>query len=396
MKNKRIALFMISPLTQGGGAEKYFINFAKNLNVKENIEADVITFDDKSFRRFTRLLHIFTRGNFFWKIDNFKKGMREKKEDIKRELGEACWLESPRIKIRKILKNYDLIYAKNEIADLFVLKFIGYKKLPPIIVGVHTPIFYPQTKSFFSKLHNFLYAGFFYKYLLRGSKCIHVSNIFTKNIVEKKFKTESRLVYYPFSTKVIADLKKKYKCEIKFEKEKINIIFAGRMGEQKGIDILVSLIEKIGENENIAKKVQVNIFGSGDKKHENAVKELSKKFSFVCYFGHIENKFIPDILSRQNLMVAPSRWETLPYSILEAQAAGVPVFAFDIPGPNDIIENGKTGILVKNEEDFFRSVKNFIEGKIIFSKKNIIQNIEEKFHSDRIYNQLFSMLSEYL
>jgi glycosyltransferase involved in cell wall biosynthesis len=396
MKDKKIALFMIAPLTHGGGAEKYFMNLAKNLSTGENFAANVVTFNDKSFRRFARLLHIFTRGNFFWKIDDYEKGMREKREDIEKELGRARWIESPRKKLGKILGSYDIVYAKNEIADLLLLKMIGYKKLPPVVVGVHTPLFYPSAKSFFSKLHNVLYSSFFFKWLLSGTAFVHVSNKSAKDIVENKLKAKSRLIYYPFSASQINNSARGNQCGIEFDAKKTNIIFVGRMAEQKGIDVLIRMIEKIGQDESAAEKIHVNIFGSGDKKHEDAIKSKAGEYSFVRYFGHIENKYIPDILAKQDIMVFPSRWETLPYSILEAQAMGVPVIAFDIPGPSDIIEKEKTGFLVESEEEFFEKIKSVVEGKTFFDKGAIIQSVENKFNPEKIYSEIIHMFQDNL
>lgn len=389
MENKefKIALFMLSLLTQGGGAEKYFINLAKNLSEK-GIETNVITMNERFFSKFARLLHIFALGNFFGRIDTIG---RESEEEVLQQLDKARWIKTSYKNLGKVLRNYDIIYAKNELIDLVLLKSKGYKKLPPIIVGVHTPIFYPETKSFISKIHNFLYLSFFYKWLFKGVKCIHVSNKFTKNIIKDTFNIESQLVYYPFSTKAITDLAKENASGINFNTDKKNIVFTGRLGEQKGIDILINIIGRISEDTNLRDKVRVNIFGSGDKEYESEIRSLAKKFPFVKYFGHVENKFIPDILARQDLMIAPSKWETLPYSILEAQAMGLPVIAFDIPGPNDIIEKGKTGFLVKTEEEFFDKIKDASEGKVNFNRGAIIRNIENKFDSEKVYDELVGM-----
>lgn len=394
MENKkfRAALFMLPLLTQGGGAEKYFIELAKNLR-ERGVETDVVTMDENFFRKFARLLYIFVLGNFFGKIDI---SGRESECDILRQLGKAQWIKASFKSLGKILKSYNIIYAKNELVDLSLLKTKNYKKLPPIIVGVHTPIYYPETKSFISKLHNFLYSSFLYKWLLGGARCVHVSNGFTKKIIEDKFKIKSRLVYYPFSVQRISELARENKCNIEFDTDKKNIIFIGRLGEQKGIDVLMNIIQKISQDKNLEDKVYVNIFGSGDKKYENEIKNLSRKFSFVKYFGHIEHKYMPHILSQQDLMIAPYKWETLPYCILEAQGMGLPVVAFDIPGPNDIIEKGKTGFLVKTEEDFVAKIKDFAEGKIRLDKNEAVENIKKKFDPEKIYDELLNMFQENL
>ncbi len=391
MKNYKIALFMIAPPTQGGGAEKYFVNLSRNLSSRKDIETDLVTFNNESFRKFARLLHIFTRGNLFWKIDDYERGMREKREDIQKGLGGARWIESPRKKIGNVLRDYDAVYAKNEIADLFFLRMIGRKKLPPVIVGVHTPLFYPRAELFFSKFHNFLYSSFFYKWLLRGAVFVHVSNASAKDIVENKLRVKSRLIYYPFSVGQIRNSAQSNKSEIEFDAIKTNLIFVGRLTEQKGIDVLIRMIERIGEDESEAKKISVNVFGSGDKKHEDAINRLTEKYSFVRYFGHVENKFIPDVLGSQDIMVAPSKWETMPYSILEAQAMGVPVVAFDIPGPSDIIRDKKTGYLAKNEDEFIRAALSMTKKEISFDKGEIVRNIENKFSPEKIYFEMKNM-----
>lgn len=56
---------------------------------------------------------------------------------------------------------------------------------------------------------------------------------------------------------------------------------------------------------------------------------------------------IPQILKALDLFVLPSLWEGLPYALLEAGAAGLPVVASDIPGNHDLIEHGVTGRLVR-------------------------------------------------
>jgi len=74
---------------------------------------------------------------------------------------------------------------------------IGYQKLPPVVVGIHTPLTYNNTKSFISKVHGLLYSKFFYKWLIRRTKGIHVSNIFAKDYFDKKCPIEDydRIVF---------------------------------------------------------------------------------------------------------------------------------------------------------------------------------------------------------
>jgi len=392
MENKKFkaALFMLPLLTQGGGAEKYFINLAKNFS-KKDIETDVITMDEAFFEKFLKLLFLFVYRKWFRQIDI---SGRESEEVIKEQLGKARWIKAKFKNLGKILRSYDIIYSKNELVDLFLLKIIGYRNLPPVIVGVHTPLYFPKTKAFITKLHNFLYSGFVYKWLIRGAKCIHVSNKFTQKLVQNNFRVPCRLIYYPFSADEIINASQGFVSDIVFNSDKFNIAFAGRLSEQKGVGHLAAIVEKLAEAGDAPHKIRINIFGSGDPHSENIVRNLEKRFSFFKYHGHVENKYIPSLLSQQNLFISTSQWETLPYSILEAQAIGLPVIAFDIPGPADIIENGKTGFLVESEKDFLEKIIDFAEGNISFEKETIIQNIENKFQPEKIYSELAGMFRD--
>lgn len=393
-KKIKIALFILEPLTQGGGAEKYFINLANNLSTR-GVTIDIITMDDKFFRKFARLLYIFAYGNFFGKID-FIKGVRETRGDVQKKMGTSRWIETSFKNLRKTLSGYSIVYSQNELVDLFLLKIIGYRKLPPIIVGVHTPIFYPYTKSFISKLHNFLYRGFVYRWLLRGVKLVHLSNRSAKELTDRIFTIKNQLIYYPFSAGEMIEQSKIVVSDIIFDPEKINIIFVARLTEQKGISELAAVINELKDAPDIKNQVVLNIFGSGDPYSENIVRDLEKKYVFVKYFGHIENKYIPNILSRQNLFITTAKWETLPFNVLEAQAMGLPVIAFDIPGSSDIIINGQTGFLVKNEQEFVKKIIYFIEKKDFFNREEIIKNIKNKFEPNKIYSELLMMFKENL
>jgi glycosyltransferase involved in cell wall biosynthesis len=53
-----------------------------------------------------------------------------------------------------------------------------------------------------------------------------------------------------------------------------------------------------------------------------------------------------DLLSCFDVFVLPSLWEGLPLSLILAMGAGVPVVAADVAGMSEIVENGRTGLLV--------------------------------------------------
>lgn len=62
--------------------------------------------------------------------------------------------------------------------------------------------------------------------------------------------------------------------------------------------------------------------------------------------GHQPNSSLPALRRRAAVIVAPSRYETFGLTVLEAAAMGVPLVATRVGGIPEIIEDGRTGLLV--------------------------------------------------
>jgi glycosyltransferase involved in cell wall biosynthesis len=73
------------------------------------------------------------------------------------------------------------------------------------------------------------------------------------------------------------------------------------------------------------------------------------------------------ILERGKVFIAPRRWEGIGLSSLEAMSRGIPVVGLDSPTLSEYVENGVTGILIKDkfsslpEVDFDTLSKNLIK-----------------------------------
>lgn len=73
---------------------------------------------------------------------------------------------------------------------------------------------------------------------------------------------------------------------------------------------------------------------------------LEKKYARgATFLGYLRGESLIEVLSRSNVVVFPSRTETLGLVILEALACGVPVAAYNVTGPRDIITNGVDGVI---------------------------------------------------
>lgn len=94
--------------------------------------------------------------------------------------------------------------------------------------------------------------------------------------------------------------------------------------------------------------LQFVIIGGGEE--EKILREKIEKLNLTDMVSL--TGFLPDagkLLSGFDIFVLPSIKEGLPYTIMDAFAAGVPVVATAVGGIPDLIEHKKTGILVKKK-----------------------------------------------
>ena len=120
-------------------------------------------------------------------------------------------------------------------------------------------------------------------------------------------------------------------------------VAAGALIRRKGFDLLVDAWRPIAAEHP---DWRLRIYGSGQLRDDLAARiERAGLTGTVTLEG-----FVADLASRldeASLFVLPSRREGLPMVLIEAMAAGLPVVAFDCPtGPADLLEGGRSGILV--------------------------------------------------
>ncbi|NCB68826.1 MAG: glycosyltransferase family 1 protein [Bacteroidia bacterium] len=80
---------------------------------------------------------------------------------------------------------------------------------------------------------------------------------------------------------------------------------------------------------------------------------------------------VPAILSQLDAFIYSTDHDTFGIAVVEAMAAGIPVFVNDWPVMNEITEDGKYATIyqTKNEEDLFQKISNFLQNKETYSIK---------------------------
>jgi glycosyltransferase involved in cell wall biosynthesis len=81
-----------------------------------------------------------------------------------------------------------------------------------------------------------------------------------------------------------------------------------------------------------------------------ALEEITRELGVadrVNFLGNLSERDVTRELSSSDLFVLPSLAEGVPVSLMEAMAIGVPVIATNIAGTSELVEDGRTGLLVR-------------------------------------------------
>ncbi|HLI21078.1 MAG TPA: glycosyltransferase family 1 protein [Stellaceae bacterium] len=120
-------------------------------------------------------------------------------------------------------------------------------------------------------------------------------------------------------------------------------LYVGRIASEKNLPAFLSL-------DLPGSKVVV---GEGP-----ALPALKARFPDVHFLGKRENKGLAKVYASADVFVFPSRTDTFGLVMLEALASGVPVAAFPVPGPLDVIDQSGVGAL---DEDLRRAALKALE-----------------------------------
>lgn len=132
-----------------------------------------------------------------------------------------------------------------------------------------------------------------------------------------------------------------------------NLVSVGRLVPQKGYDLLIPIIARFREE---SVDVSLYILGEGeDRKKLEALNSELGTTDYVHLLGYHTNPHA--IVSKMDAFVCSSRAEGYSLVIAEALSMGVPVVSTNCAGPNELLAEGKYGILCDDYESLYLQLK---------------------------------------
>ena len=95
-------------------------------------------------------------------------------------------------------------------------------------------------------------------------------------------------------------------------------------------------------------------------------------------------------LTKSAVYLSTSRFEGLPYALIEASSIGLPIVATDVKGNNEVAINGENGLTFKTAEEGAAALRRILNDKQEYERMSINSRklFEEKFTIDVMINNL--------
>ncbi|AZO93990.1 glycosyltransferase family 4 protein [Halocella sp. SP3-1] len=196
----------------------------------------------------------------------------------------------------------------------------------------------------------------------------------------------------PYQASNGKDIRERYKDSAD---EKL-LLFVGRLGQEKNVELLIKSFKVVREN---LSKCKLLIIGDGPERKKLA--RMSRKLlvdDYVVFTGQLSYDKVIDYYCGCDLFVFPSVTETQGLVILEAMAGGMPVTAINAAGSSIMVDNNINGILTK--DDYYLFANGIIdiltdEEKYKYLKENALKKAAD-LSMDKMADRLIASYQEAL
>src|SRR5579875_20734 len=167
------------------------------------------------------------------------------------------------------------------------------------------------------------------------------------------------------------------------------LAFLGRICPEKAPDVAINVATRSGLPLKLAAKVdKVDI-----DYYETVIRPLLARPG-IDYIGEIGDSAKSEFLSGAIALLVPICWpEPFGLVMIEAAACGTPVIAFNAGSVSEIVEDGVTGLIVKNEEEAMSALEKIPS----LDRGRIRQRFEQRFTARRMaqdYLETYAELTE--
>lgn len=125
-----------------------------------------------------------------------------------------------------------------------------------------------------------------------------------------------------------------------------DLVYVGEFRHIKGADLLVDAVARLRAN---GRPITLTLAGDGEETARlKAQIERLKLGDAVRFIGHVKARYG---FSKGRLLVVPSRGDSMPYVVIEAAAAGIPMIAANVGGIPEIFATHTDALFAPSDVD---------------------------------------------
>lgn len=244
----------------------------------------------------------------------------------------------------------------------------------PYIVTEHWTGFLPEAAERFDGFSFYIQKK--WKQLLAGASGISVVSVYLGKHLSALPVSMPPVKIIPnvVDTRIFFPVKKEKESVTKF-------IHVSGLGFQKNPEAILKAF-------TIVKKTnpsfRLTIFGPYNGQILSLVKN-SELSGSVSLHAEVPQQELAHYMQQADALVLYSRYETFGCVVIEAQASGVPVIVSDIPAMHELVQDGKNGVLVKQDDPSALAdrILWFMENQDTFDKAGIAEDSAAKYNYAR-------------
>jgi len=190
-----------------------------------------------------------------------------------------------------------------------------------------------------------------------------------------------------------------FKKKFNIPEDKKIILYLGRIHITKGIDFLVRAYAYLINEMHF--KDAVLVIAGPDDGYLKEVRELTDRLGVskrVLFTGPLYGRDKLEAYVDSEFYVLPSRYETFPMTILEAYACGKPVIASNIGGLRELVDDGKTGLLIDvgDVDQLARAIFSLLNNEVEIKEMGSMgrQYVKSNFSIEKVVEKLEKVYEE--
>jgi glycosyltransferase involved in cell wall biosynthesis len=292
------------------------------------------------------------------------------------------------LRLKEIIQEYqpDIVHTHASKAGALGRKAALSCNVPIIVHTFHGHVFH----SYFGKIKTTLFKMIERRLAKKSTGIIAISDLQKKELSQDhKICKGNKITVIPLGFDLkkfndnLADKRELTRANYSISTDEIAIAIVGRLAPIKNHQFFLDVIQDISTKS--AKRIAVFIVGDGSERNsiENRISQMTlgdniriEMTSWIKEIGIFN--------AGMDIMCLTSDNEGTPVSLIEAQAAGIPVITTDVGGVKDIVLEGETGFIVPKG-----SLNKYVEKLLLLiedenKRKKMSQNgwsfVEHKFH----------------